>query len=113
MDDREILLKINRMYSKYEAVGLLNIEIGKLRAYCHELEDANKVLSGKLSSIKKELENTKDEIVFKLPKADRNGYYVTLKRFQKQVKLTEYFIDLYHKVKPKSPDTIVPKTISQ
>lgn len=88
MEDRDILLRLRRQYSKDEAVKALLVEIGVLKSDIAELQDmlqAQTLLT--------------DEGYFKLTGKEKQGYYVTAKRFAKQVKLTEYFIDLFHKEK--------------
>jgi len=108
MTDSEILLKLKRQYSKDETVSLLLIEIGKLKSENAELQYRLEQQKEKLKhnieqqkEIKQQNELLEDEAFIKLPTAHKKQFYVTAKRYQKQVKLTDYFIDLYHKEKEK------------
>lgn len=98
MNDSDLLLRLKRQYSKDETVSLLLIEIGTLKSEIAELQ--YKLEQQKTSVQESEL--LRDESFIKLSKADKKQYYVTSKRYNKQVKLTDYFIDLYHKEKDKN-----------
>lgn len=92
MKDEDILLRLRRQYSKDETVKLLNIEIGMLKSEISELKD-------KIQQLHDDRKRIDADEFFKLGKKDKQQYYVTSARFNKQVKLTEYFINLYHQVK--------------
>ena len=94
---------VEQLYSdlKYKH-GILQDALAMTKIENTNLKEGNKKLLNQLKQVREQLEARHDEVVHRLPKSSVDGHYVSLKKYQKQVKLTEYFIDLYHSVtKPK------------
>ncbi len=71
------------------------------------LHEQNEKLLKRVGQLQEENEKMKEDATFVLPNNKGKGSrsYVGVNKYSKQVRLTEYFIDLYHKEKNKNKST--------